>query len=175
MLCFWPHYCKGVLRSSMLTEILNLENSLSIISSLVQQAQEFITLERLVLFWATFKVQHWFHTSDFNLWNKECFLSDTSTHLARPLENLVSRIKDSLTCWETEVARSYSKIKRPRWAGGDFWGGDDLQHWQRQKAVTALVHMPLSLRVDCTETPDTRKPAKSGPALGYRQGWVGLK
>lgn len=41
--------------------------------------------------------------------------------------------------------------------------------------MTALVHMPVSLRVDCTGTPDMRKPAESGPAQGCRLGLSEVK
>lgn len=38
--------------------------------------------------------------------------------------------------------------------------------------MTALVHMPVSLRVDCTGTPDMRKPAES---TGLPLGLSGVK
>lgn len=69
--------------------------------------------------------------------------------------------------------RSHSlliKIKQPQWASGDLSGKDNLQLWQQQKVVTALVHMHVSVQEDCTKTPDMRKPAESGRALDCRQG-----
>ncbi len=41
--------------------------------------------------------------------------------------------------------------------------------------MTALVYMPVSLRVDCNGTPDMQKPAESGPALGLLLGLSGVK
>lgn len=140
---------------TILTEMPHLAFSLGISSSLELQKQEFVTPEDVAL--------NLIHTSDPSIWKKK------SAHTpCQGCGESKCRVKDGLTLGSIKDQTVTVGHRGPS-------GRDNLQHWQPQKAVTALVHIPRSLRVDCTKTPDTRKPARSRPALGYRQGRVGLK